>query len=80
MQQSAVPSASAARKSIRLDPTLGEAFLASGNSDADDGNLPMAISSYQSAIRVNPRMEEAHYRLAMAYRKTGEAGEGTKRT
>ena len=28
--------------------------------------------SYQEAIKVNPELEEAHYRLAQAYKRTGE--------
>ncbi len=59
-------------KAVRLDPKLGDAFLLLGIIDAEEGNLPKAISAYQSAIEASPRMEEAHYRLAQAYRKTGE--------
>ena len=35
--------------------------------------MPKAISEYQQAIQVDPKMEEAHYRLAQAYRQTGDA-------
>jgi len=65
-------------KAVRLDPKLGEAFLLLGILNADDGKLSLAISSYQNAIRVSPAMEEAHYRLAMAYRKTGESERAQK--
>jgi Tfp pilus assembly protein PilF len=32
-----------------------------------------AIADYQEAIHSDPQMEEAHYRLAQAYRQTGDA-------
>jgi tetratricopeptide (TPR) repeat protein len=59
-------------KAVRLDPKLGDAFLLLGIVYAEDGNLTKAISAYQHAIETTPPMEEAHYRLALAYRKTGE--------
>ena len=65
-------------KAVRLDPQLGEAFLLLGILNADAQNLPSAISAYQNAIRVSPGMEEAHYRLAMAYRRTGKADQAQK--
>ncbi len=59
-------------KAVRLDPKLGEAFLLLGIIYAEDGKLTKAISAYQSAIAASPQLEEAHYRLAMAYRKLGD--------
>ena len=59
-------------KAVRLDPKLGDAFLLLGIVYAEGGNLTKAISAYQSAIEATPPMEEAHYRLAQAYRKTGD--------
>jgi Tfp pilus assembly protein PilF len=35
-------------------------------------DLSKAISAYQKTIEVNPSLEEAHYRLAQAYRQTGQ--------
>jgi tetratricopeptide (TPR) repeat protein len=65
-------------KTVRLDPKLGDAFLLLGIVYADEGNLPKAISAYQSAIAASPQLEQAHYRLAMAYRKTGEAAKAQR--
>jgi tetratricopeptide (TPR) repeat protein len=65
-------------KAVRLDPKLGDAFLLLGVVYADEGNLSKAISAYQSAIAASPQLEEAHYRLAMAYRKIGEATKAKK--
>jgi tetratricopeptide (TPR) repeat protein len=59
-------------KAVRLDPKLGDAFLLLGIVYADEGNMTKAIAAYKSAIEATPPMEEAHYRLAQAYRKTGD--------
>jgi len=61
-------------KAVRLDPKLGDAFLLLGIIYADQGKWPQAISAYRSAVAGSPQLEQAHYRLAMAYRKTGQAG------
>jgi tetratricopeptide (TPR) repeat protein len=59
-------------KAIHLDPNLGAACLQLGIFYADQKDLSNAISAYQKAIAVSPQLEEAHYRLAQAYRLTGE--------
>ena len=65
-------------KAVRLDTHLGAAYLQLGIVFAEQGKLSKAISAYQSAIDVNPSMEEAHYRLAQAYRKAGESANAKK--
>jgi tetratricopeptide (TPR) repeat protein len=65
-------------KAVRLDPKLGEAFLLLGSIYADEGNLPKAIAAYRSAIAASPHIEEAHYRLALAYRKTAQPEKAQK--
>jgi tetratricopeptide (TPR) repeat protein len=59
-------------KAIHLDPNLGAAYLQLGIFHAGQKDFPNAISAYQRAIAVSPQMEEAHYRLAQAYRLTGD--------
>ncbi|MGA8308386.1 MAG: tetratricopeptide repeat protein [Terriglobales bacterium] len=59
-------------KSIRLDPKLGAAYVQLGVLYSDRKEFPQAISSYQKAIDASPGSEEAHYRLAQVYRRTGE--------
>jgi tetratricopeptide (TPR) repeat protein len=59
-------------KAVRLEPNLGAAYLQLGIFYAGQKDLPNAISAYQKAIAVSPQLEEAHYRLAQAYRLTGE--------
>ncbi len=65
-------------KAVHLDHKLGDAFLLLGIVYADQGNWTKAISAYQSAIEATPPMEEAHYRLAQAYRNTGEQAKARK--
>ncbi len=65
-------------KAVRLDPKLGEALLLLGTVYADEGNLSKAIAAYRNAVASSPQLEETHYRLAMAYRKTGETGKAQK--
>jgi len=65
-------------KAVSLDPKLGDAFLLLGIVYAEQGNLTKAIAAYQSAIEAAPPMEEAHYRLAQAYRRIDEAAKAQK--
>jgi tetratricopeptide (TPR) repeat protein len=58
---------------IRLDPTLGLAYLQLGILFSGRSDLSNALAAYQNAIRVTPDMEEAHYRLAQSYRQAGES-------
>jgi len=36
------------------------------------------MAAYQDAITADPRMEEAHYRLAQLFRRTGESAQARK--
>ena len=58
---------------IRLDPKFAAAYLQLGILDSERRDYPKAISDFQQAIQADPQLEEAHYRLALAYRQTGEA-------
>jgi tetratricopeptide (TPR) repeat protein len=68
-------------KAVHLDPKLGAAYLQLGILYSQREDFPRAISAYQKAIEVSPEeagseldetLEEAHYRLAQAYRRTGD--------
>ena len=39
---------------------------------SEDGNDVEAIADYRRAIENDPRMEEAHYRLAQLYKRAGD--------
>ena len=58
-------------RAVELDPKLGVGYLQLGVLYSERKDFPQAISSYQNAIHVSPQLEEAHYRLAQAYKRTG---------
>ena len=64
------------KKSVSLDPRLGAAYLQLGVLCSDRKDFPAAISAYQKAVAASSSMpeqeQEAHYRLAQVYRRTGE--------
>jgi tetratricopeptide (TPR) repeat protein len=74
------------QKATRLDPKLGAAYLQLGILYSQRADFSRAISAYQKAIEVSPeearprfatpqldeRLDEAHYRLAQAYLRTGD--------
>jgi tetratricopeptide (TPR) repeat protein len=57
---------------VKLDPQCGDAYLQLGILYADQNNLAKAIAAYQKAIDTAPSSVEAHFRLAAAYRLTGD--------
>ncbi len=57
----------------RLNPQYAAPHLQLGILHSDAGNYPAAISDYERAIQLDSQMEEAHYRLAQAYRQIGQA-------
>jgi len=67
-------------KAAELDPRLGPAYLQLGIIDAGEHKYREAIHAYHRAIEVNPELEEAHYRLAQAYRLTGDAANAKQET
>ena len=61
------------QKAVRLDSKQGVAELQLGILYAQRGDDALAVAAYQKAIEASPELEEAHYRLALAYKKTGDA-------
>lgn len=59
-------------KAIHLDPKLAAGYLQLGILYSDRKDFAHAIAAYQKAIAASPESEEAHYRLAQAYRRTDE--------
>jgi tetratricopeptide (TPR) repeat protein len=60
-------------KSVRLDPKYGAAYLELGAIAFQRGDFAQAIKDYQQAIAVSPQLSEAHYRLSLAYKRSGDA-------
>jgi tetratricopeptide (TPR) repeat protein len=59
-------------KSVRLDPKYGAAYVELGALAFQRGDFPLAIKNYQQAIAVSPELSEAHYRLSLAYKRSGD--------
>ncbi len=59
-------------KATQLDPRFAAAYLQLGNLFVEQKRYPEAVSSYQKAMAANPRLPDAHYRLAQVYMRTGE--------
>jgi tetratricopeptide (TPR) repeat protein len=60
---------------VQLDPKFAAAYVQRGILYSEQKDYPRAISDYQQAIHADPQIEEAHFRLAQAYRQTGNAAE-----
>jgi tetratricopeptide (TPR) repeat protein len=60
------------KKSIELDPRLAEAQLQLGNLYSDQSKYTEAIPKYANALKLNPDLADAHYRLGQAYVRTGD--------
>lgn len=61
------------KQALQIDPKYAPAELQLGIVAADKRAYAEAISHYQRALADDPQLGEAHYRLAQAYRETGEA-------
>jgi tetratricopeptide (TPR) repeat protein len=61
---------------VHLDPKMAPGYLQLGILYSERKDLPQAISSFQTAIQIDPQLEQAHYRLAQAYMAAGHSPEG----
>jgi tetratricopeptide (TPR) repeat protein len=59
-------------KAIRLDPLYAAAYLQLGIVHSDTDDFTGAIAQYKKATELDPKLPEAHYRLALAYKRTGD--------
>lgn len=59
-------------RAISLDPKCSDALLQLGNLDSSRGDYKTAIDLYAQAIQANPQLNEAHYRLGVAYDRVGD--------
>lgn len=57
---------------VRLNPKFAPAYLQLGILHSESGNFPQAASDYETALKLDPQLEEGHYRLAQAYRQLGK--------
>ena len=66
------------RKAVTLDRTLVKGFLELGILLSDQRRDQEAIQDLRRAIQLQPDLAQAHYRLAQAYRRTGQAALAAK--
>jgi tetratricopeptide (TPR) repeat protein len=59
------------RRAIHLDPNLAGAHLQLADLYADRHDDQDAVPEYEAAVRLHEDTGEAHYRLAMAYKRIG---------
>lgn len=58
-------------KALASDSGFAEAYLQLGIVRAARGDVSGATLNYQNALRADPNLSAAHYRLALAYKQTG---------
>ena len=59
------------KKTIALDPGYADAYLQLGILAAAQHQTEQAIAWYTRALQANPQLGEAHYRLGVAYDRSG---------
>jgi tetratricopeptide (TPR) repeat protein len=65
-------------KAVTLDPQCADGFFELGNLSAGRRQWQQAIAYYLQAIQANPDLSEAHYRLGVAYQRTGDKAKATE--
>ena len=65
-------------KSIALDDTLPEVHLLLGNLHDNRNEYEKSIPEYEHALKLNPNLADAHYRLATAYVHIGQKDQAQK--
>jgi tetratricopeptide (TPR) repeat protein len=63
---------------VTADPKFDAAYVQLGILYDAQGNPAQAIDAYKKAVEANPQSGEAHYRLALAYKRTGEEAKSEK--
>src|SRR5579859_1799974 len=59
-------------RAVTLDNKCADAYLQLGNLQIAEHNFDKAIALYGRAIEANPNLGDAHYRLGVAYDRSGE--------
>ncbi|HEX6822179.1 MAG TPA: tetratricopeptide repeat protein [Candidatus Sulfotelmatobacter sp.] len=59
-------------RTVQLNRKFAAAYLQLGIMHAEERDYGKAIAEYEQAVQIDPRLEEAHFRLGQAYRQAGE--------
>jgi tetratricopeptide (TPR) repeat protein len=65
-------------KSSAIDPKLDLAYLQLGNLYFARGSFHAAVTAYRKAVAANAAGSEAHYRLGLTYKRTGEGAKAQR--
>jgi len=65
-------------RAVTLDPKCASAHLELGNLSAGNKEWERAIGHYLNAIQADPQLNEAHYRLGVAYQRVGNQAKATE--
>lgn len=65
-------------KAAADEPKYGEAYLQLGNLYVDERDFDKAINYYNKATEANPQLSEAHYRLGVAYERSGDSAKAKR--
>lgn len=65
-------------RAVTLDPKCADGYLQLGNLSAGQNQWEQAVALYLKAIHANPDLSEAHYRLGVAYERTGEKAKASE--
>lgn len=68
------------KKAVELEPHFGNAYLQLGILYSSRKDFAAAVAALQKAVEYMPLPDEAHYRLAEVYRRTGEAEKARQET
>jgi tetratricopeptide (TPR) repeat protein len=66
------------RRAMALEPTLAKAFVQLGILLSEQRRWPAAVQALETAIRLEPDVAQAHFRLAQAYQRTGQETRATE--
>jgi len=61
------------RRAVALDPRLAKGYLELGILLSDQQRFAEAVAPLRRATQLDPSQPQAHYRLAQAYQRTGQA-------
>ncbi len=60
------------KRAVELDPSLGIGYLQLGILYFERKDFANAVAAFQKATKAAPQLEEAHYRLSQAFKRTGD--------
>ena len=64
--------------SVEQDLTQAKAYLESGKEFFNDDQDLKALEAFEQAVKLDPNLAEAHFRLALTYDAVGRSGEAEK--